>query len=386
MKLRTRLMIDYYVGGCTHALLKPVVILLGKVLHRNHTLDKPQDVTIVKILGGGSLIVAYPALLALRQNPNVKKLRLLASPATKPFGELLGIFDEIITIRDNAAMSLAADSLTAIRRLWRTDTLIDLEIHSRLTTIFCLLTCARNRIGFYPQESFWRRGLSTHLLFCHTASGVYYFYEQIAAIMGSPAVSFSQARRQFRELMKLPATSPSTTDRRIALAPCCSSLTIERMLRIEEWITILSKYYPAQLPEEIHLMGAPSDRPYLQSLSEAITAKWPTARPLNRAGECGLSDSVRQLAQMDRLLSIDSSLLHFARLLGIPTISYWGPTDPRTRLKDLGANDVTHFAHLPCSPCVHLAATTPCRGNNLCMRFAVDPNYPADRNPPWVIS
>jgi hypothetical protein len=57
----------------------------------------------------------------------------------------------------------------AWKRLFRTGC-ADFEVHSRLTMVFCLLTCARNRAGFYIMASFWRRNLSTHLLFCHVGN------------------------------------------------------------------------------------------------------------------------------------------------------------------------------------------------------------------------
>jgi ADP-heptose:LPS heptosyltransferase len=96
---------------------------------------------------------------------------------------------------------------------------------------------------------------------------------------------------------------------------------------------------------------------------------------------------VRGLAEVDELICIDSALLHFARLLGIPTISFWGPTDPASRLRVSEFNrDEIHYHKLPCSPCVHVAQEPPCRGDNLCMRFAVDPNRPLESNPKWILA
>ena len=60
MNLRRRLILDYYVGGLLHVLLKGPTILLGKILHRDHDLKNCSDVTILKMLGGGSLAIAYP--------------------------------------------------------------------------------------------------------------------------------------------------------------------------------------------------------------------------------------------------------------------------------------------------------------------------------------
>src|SRR5947207_15161327 len=101
MKLRRKLWIDYYVGGTMHVLLEAFVIALVRLLRRNHDLSRCSTVTIVKLLGGGSLVIAYPMLLALRRKPAIRTLRLIATPSTAPFAEALGVFDEIVTVRDD---------------------------------------------------------------------------------------------------------------------------------------------------------------------------------------------------------------------------------------------------------------------------------------------
>ena len=390
MKLKTRLLIDYYTGGLAHFALKPLVIALGWLLRRDHRLDNTADVVIVKLLGGGSLIIAYPALLAIKRLPNIKSLRLVASPTTKPFAELLGIFDEIIVIREAGLAVLLFDSAKALFRLWRCDTMVDLEIHSRLSTVFCLLTAARNRIGFYTQESFWRRGISTHLLFCQVNEGIYYFYDQVAQLLGAEVPSWSGCRSYLRASLGLGEQIPQPlgSPRRIAIAPCCSELCPERMLKPEEWPIVVARCFAdSKPPAEIHLLGARSDHARVEAVMHVLEPLWPDARIVNHAGELQLLDSVRLLGELDELLAIDSSILHVARLLGIRTLSFWGPTAPLTQLRAVDASrDQVHYAGLPCSPCVHVSSQTPCRGNNLCIRFAVSPQYPANRNPPWLAS
>ena len=116
MNIRTKLLTDYYIGGTLQALLKPPTVLLGKILRRDHTLSRCSSVTFIKLMGGGSLVIAYPALLALKKTPQIKQLRLITTSAVKPFAEILGVFDEIIVIRDNSAVTLLTDSIGALRK------------------------------------------------------------------------------------------------------------------------------------------------------------------------------------------------------------------------------------------------------------------------------
>src|SRR5262249_31046241 len=182
MRLDRKLLLDYYVGGFLHAVLKPCAVLLGKVLRRNHDLKSCSSVTMLKLMGGGSLVIAYPALLALKRAPAIRELRLVTTPAVQPFAEVLRVFDEILVIRDDSVSTLIADAGLAIAKLFCCDVVVDLEPHSRLTTVFSLLTCARNRVGFFTTISFWRRNLATHLLFFNITNPVYQFYDQIATL------------------------------------------------------------------------------------------------------------------------------------------------------------------------------------------------------------
>jgi ADP-heptose:LPS heptosyltransferase len=389
MNLTRRLILDYYIGGLLHFLLKGPTILLGKILHRDHDLKRCSDVTVVKILGGGSLAIAYPALLALKKSSRIRRLRLVTSPSVRPFGEVLGLFDEIIVIRDNSVFGTAIDSLSALRKLFRCEVMVDLEIHSRLTTVFALLTCALNRVGFYTAISFWRRGLSTHLLFCNISNGIYDNYDQLAALFGVELPDFRDCSATFRTALSLGAPrQPDPRRPRIGMAPCCSGLSSERTLLPDEWVQVIGRNMPpgdAMTPVELHLFGAPSDRRGLDALGAKLSAAHPRLEIVNHAGK-KLGESVMLLDQLDRIFFIDSALLHFARMLGKPTVSFFGPTDPRVLLRPTGlADETVHYFKLSCSPCVHVSDKPPCGGNNICMRFALNPREDADRNPAWVI-
>lgn len=385
MPLRTKLVVDYYVGGLLHFVLKPPTILAGKLLRRNHDLKPCSTVTIVKMLGGGSLVIAYPSLVALKQAPGIRRLRLVTTPAVEPFARVLGVFDEIILLRDGSLAALVVDSLRALARLFRCDAMVDLEVHSRLTTVFCLLTCARNRLGFYTGSSFWRRRLSTHLLFTNVGNGIHHAYDQVALLFGAARPDLEECRRKFRQGLGAEPAPARLGGMRFALAPCCSDLSKERMLRPEEWVSVLRRRLAGAVVAEFHLFGAGRDRAALEDLGERLAREFPRASVANHAG-LALPDAVRQLARCDRLFSIDSALLHVGRLLGMPTVSFWGPTEPASLLRpDPRADDEIHYRKLSCSPCVHLAQQPPCGGDNLCIRLAVDPELPIDPNPAWVV-
>lgn len=387
--LRAKQWIDDKTGSLLIAILKPMAMLLGLILRRDHVLDLRGDIVVIKLLGGGSLILALPALSALKAAHPDRHLTLVCTPGTRAFAETLGVFDSLIVIDDSGATALLCSGLRALRRCWRVDTVIDLEVHSRLTTVFGCLTCARNRIGFYLDTAFWRRGVATHLFFYNRASASHVHYEQIARVLGASIPAIDRVQSGYRTANGLPerreAKPAGREAREIGLGCFCSDLSLERMLSAEDWGRVLAKRF-GKTPVTLHLFGGPQDRRpadhFIESLSEAL----PQAAFVNACGAHDLVGSIRLLDRMDAFYSIDSGLLHIARLIGVDTVSFWGPTDPATLLLPPvnGATEEVNYGRIACSPCVHLTEIPPCRGNNICMRAHLDPGL-AEEPPIWVI-
>ena len=200
-------------------------------------------------------------------------------------------------------------------------------------------------------------------------------------------LSFEECISHFRTRFgEYPRTERS--ERQIGVSPCCSDLAQERMLVTDEWTAILKDLVlRSPAPVRIHFFGAPADAAYIRRVIEPLAQRVPHVACEIHAGVLSLRESVESMGWLDEFWCIDSGLLHYARLLGIPTVSFWGPSDPQTRLRPgLSSRDVVHYAHVPCSPCVHLCAEPPCGGNNVCMRAATNEAGAAYLNPIWVLA
>jgi ADP-heptose:LPS heptosyltransferase len=389
--LRAKQWLDDKLGSLLIGLLKPMAMLLGLILRRDHTLELRGDIVVIKLLGGGSLVLALPALSALKAAHPDRRLSLVCTGGTRAFAETLGVFDDFIVIDDGGALGLIRSGLRALGRCWRVDTVIDLEVHSRLTTVFGCLSCARNRIGFYLDTAFWRRGVATHLFFYNRASAGHVHYEQIARALGAEIAPIDTVSTAYRTTNGLPErrdcpNGASDTGRTIGLGCFCSDLSLERMLNAEDWGRILAaRLGPG--PVTLTLFGAKQDKQAADHFITSLSAALPDATFVNACGAHDLGGSIRLLDTMDTFYSIDSGLLHIARLIGVETVSFWGPTDPATLLlpKVAGAPEQVSYARIACSPCVHLTEIPPCRGNNICMRAHLDPTL-AEKPPIWVIS
>jgi ADP-heptose:LPS heptosyltransferase len=377
MKINVIKLIDYYLGNFLIVVLKPFVFFLGKILQRDHSLEVRKNITIVKLLGGGSLVIAFPALLGLRKKyPNLS-INLVTTKNVTPFARSLNIFDNYFEIDYSNVFKLLLTSVIAYIRALGNDTIIDLEVHSRLSTVFSVLTATRNRVGFYLQEAFWRRRIYTHMIFFNTFSGSYEFYDKIVQLFSASPCSIEECKEHL--LRFLPKTEKSEKYR-ICIGHGCSDLSKERMLNIENWEKVFRSRVEKSFNGEIVFLGVNKDRDLASRIIAKLSPDFKNAEFVNLCGKTNLNESLSILSSCDEFWGIDSSLNHYARIFGLKCISFWGPTDPKSYLRPIpGLQEEIIYSKIPCSPCIHVTETPPCRGDNICIQ-----NLFNDKKRDWI--
>jgi len=280
-------------------------------------------------------------------------------------------------VDDSSLLRLARSGLRCLWRNFAVDTVVDLEVYSRLTTVLSSLTCARNRIGFYLETAFWRKHLHTHLIFFNRWAGSFRWYDAVARLLGAEPAAVELCQRKLRE--RFGWVEPSSgAARQIAIGHSCSDLGRERMLDERQWLAVFEKALGSGDRGRVLFLGTSPDRDLATRIIQGLSQRFSLVRFDNFCGDLSLADSLRTLASCHEFWGIDSALLHFARLLGLKCVSYWGPTDPMTRLRPVpGLQETVHYGKVPCSPCVHVAEEPPCRGQNVCIQclFHPKPEY-----------
>lgn len=371
MRLATKVSIDRWMSGSLLLLLKPLVMALGFLLKRDHRLTVGRSILVIKLVGGGSLFIALPNLLGLKRRHPGAELILLATPAVRPFAEAMNVFDRIEVIDDASAGSLLHSAVGCWWRLLGVDTVVDLEVHSVSTTLFALVTLARNRLAFYLHDDGHKRYIATHLLFLQQFSGIYWFYDQIFGLLQAEPMPMVEVRDHlFAGMTVVVGTKPRP---HLGLGHACSELGRERELSPRDWTAMLGRRFTHATSFTVEILGGSGDAGRAELLAAAIRARFSQATVINSCGSYTLGQVLAVLAGMDGFWGIDSALLHMARALGRPTESFWGPTDPATRLRNVdSALDCVHYLKTPCSPCVHVASRSPCQGDNHCIRRLVE--------------
>lgn len=366
MTFRTKQRVDYWVGGALLALLFPCVRLLAILLRRDHSLTTRRGCVVIKMVGAGSLFLAMPAMQAVRRQFPPGSFFLVGTPAVTGFADSHRWFDECWTIDDSNVFRLLVTSLRVIWLIARhTDHLIDLEVHSRLTTALGILAMTRNRLGFFNQLVNWRRGFYTHMTYFNVQGPVFAYYDLLARWFNVDCVDVLGFHAQFRaSVMAQPLRQGVVRpESYLVVGHGSSDLARERQLTPAEWVRILG---PEVRRRSIVLLGARSDA----ALADAIIQGLGSGQ--NLCGQVSLKEAARIIASAEAFYGIDSLLLHLARALSVPSTSFWGPTDPATRLRRPAAQEKIVFIGMTCSPCVHVHDVPPCLGRRDCMAAAVE--------------
>jgi len=367
MTFQAKRRVDYWLGGALLLVLFPLVRLLALVLRRDHSLAQRRGCVVIKLVGAGSLFLAMPSMQAIRAQFPSGRFYLVGTRAVTAVAEPFGWFDACWTIDDSSLLRLVSSS---VRVLWQVnrhaDHLIDLEVHSRLTTVFSVLSMVRNRIGFVDEIVFWRRGFYTHMTFFNVHGPVYVFYDLLANWFGVGLIAVSAFNHGFHRSVLAEAipVTVALPARYVAVGHACSDLGRERQVRPAEWKRLLQPLHLAGY--EFVVLGGAADAAF----ADAIIAE--LGHGVSLCGRLSVAQSAKVIAGAAMYYGIDSMLLHLARALGVRSVSIWGPTSPAILLRPMATAERIGFVRLPCSPCIHVNETPPCQGRRDCMAAAVD--------------
>jgi ADP-heptose:LPS heptosyltransferase len=170
--------------------------------------------------------------------------------------------------------------------------------------------------------------------------------------------SFSSLGSEFKKSL---ATVQSAT-KRIGIAPISKHKTKNwGLTNIGELIQLINTNFNC----EVHLFGGAEDQLDLGPLSGGNV--------YIHAGIAKPKEEISLISKMDIFISMDSANMHLASLIGIPTISIWGATDPKLGFAPL--NQPISYAiysdspEVYCRPC-SVYGEVPCRRSDspmICM-------------------
>ena len=374
-----KIKIDRILFGALAYILDRMAFFLGRFLNINHSITKEnvKNVVIAKYLGLGSIVRSQVIIEDIKTVFPNAKIYYLTSKKNKAIFDIIRNVDKVFTIDDAGIISMAFSTFNLIKNLLKikVDIFMDLEVYSRYSTCISIMSCARNRYGFFRHDIHWHIGVYTHMLYFNNQKNISEIYLQLSKYLtrsdnnykSLPSFNFREDNKKEVEDYFLKNLKRKEKDLYIGINANASELALERRYPPEYFTELIENLLNIK-NVYIFLIGSPSERQYLEEeIYNKLNAK-NRDKVFLTAGLFSLNGSIYLLSKFDLFITTDSGPLHFAYAQNINIISIWGPCSHfHYGIKNY-KNDIAINTNAYCSPCIHLTIRPPCRGHNICLQ------------------
>ena len=362
MQLHTKRALDFYVGRPVLSALQALAWALGRILRRSHGVEPVRTILIAKFQGLGSLVIAKPAIAAVRRHYPNARITFWGTRSMLPLAREMPEFDDIVVLDDRSLLAAARSVIAAIFRFWRAgvDWAFDLETYSRLSSVLITLTLARNRTGFALEQLRSRR-VHTHLVFFNRYLHV---GEAYARLFGQllPADHSIDVKDFGSWRFALEPIPPLQGQRYFLFNIHAGDLALERRWPRESFRILIDSLLQKFPDARAVLIGhGAREAEYTAPLVQS-------SRVIDVSGKLSLTETIRAIANADLVVTNDTAPLHFALSTGVKVVGLFGPTRAGTYLTPGRPGTAAAQVQLYCSPCVHHWEPPPCNGDNQCMK------------------
>ena len=377
MKLKTKALIDFWIGYPLLVFLNISSFFLGKLLKRNHSFDDPQVIVVCKLMGLGSIIQITPLLASLRKRFPSARLVFLTRAKNMDLCRRFDVIDEIVFIDDYSIARLTVSMFSLLRRFWqlKIDIFVNLEVYSQIGSLLAILSCARNRIGYYLRPDDMRAsGIYTHMIYFNQSAPIAQVYLHAARCIDIKELQQHLVLPRIYPFDYIslnekivPADSGFDKVDYIIVNPNASELRIERRWPLENYAVLINKLHKLYPHLHVYLIGGPGEEPVGDAIYKLILN--PSGWIYDLAGQLSLPEVMALFKNALVFITNDSGPMHLAFALDIPTVALFGPVSPEHYGGIGGGNRILLYRHIYCSPCVHHFLESPCRGDNQCMKL-----------------
>ena len=307
--------------------------LTGEVYHKTSNTVK---ILVIKISSLGDLILSFPALSELRQQFPHAEISLLT---LKKYNSLVydcPYIDEVIALDDRYKRIKNILNIAKGIRRKSFDYIIDLQ-NSRCSHLISFLSFPRCSFGYSLR---WGFLLSKRVKYSSKLSPLK-SQEQILQLLG---VRFKEKKLIFWKK----ESSPTINLPHVKLIGINVSASLKWQSKnwpvhqIHKLIELINKNFPKA---KVVLFG---DKDSINRAGE-IMKGFGTA-VVNACGRTSLKDLPQLLKRLNVFITPDTSTLHLASALDVPTIAIFGPTDPQRHVVK-SDNLYIFYKQLDCSFC-----------------------------------
>jgi len=374
-------------------------------MHRTQiTLPPNAHILVVKLAGIGDLLLATPALRALRETYPQARIDLLVTPDSAGLLNGWDVINNIIVL-DKYVFDYMKQvvkhprALLPLKELWSTLRAGEYDavlLFHHLTLHFGRL---KHQLLMRATGAKWRVGLDNgHGWFLnvhvkddgfgakHEAEYCMAIAEAVGATIHNKHLELplsEDQRRQARQLVFGDATAESVPHPIIAMHPGSGGYSTARRWAPERFAQLANTLFH-DVGGQIVLMGGPEEITLHQQIMDMIESDVPVC---SLAGKGSIKVAAAVLKQVELFIGNDAGLMHLAVAVNTPTIAIfglsnhkaWGPYtgDPTSKRATVVRLD------LPCMPCFYrdhmLGTPEGCATRDCLATLGVDPVAAASR-------
>jgi lipopolysaccharide heptosyltransferase II len=275
--------------------------------------------------------MSVPAVRAFKNGRPDAHLTVATPAKLAPVWKLIPEVDEIIAIPE--------DSLFATVRLLRQSTRFDAVIlfpNSLRVALEAWLSGIPRRVGYRGHYRSWLlnqiiRQRKDAVRIEHQAEKYLRLARDAGGVLTTAVPSLPGGR------------AAQNGEMQIALCPGAEYGPAKRWL--PERFAATAAAISAQRPVQWILLGTAGDSAVGDVIATALGDKC-----VNRIGRTSMEELIEELRRSRLLLTNDTGTMHLAALLGLPTVSVFGSTEPALTAP-LGPGHIILRHHVECSPC-----------------------------------
>lgn len=343
----------------------------------------PRKILLMKWVGFGNIILASPAIAALRARFPDAEITFVTLGANKGLLERYPMVDRVYYFNVASMRHVARETWRLFRflRRERFDLLVDLEQFSRYSAIMAGLSGARERVGFdTPRQH--RAGVYTHPVPYRDGEHMAEVFCDLARALGAEpsADALIPASLTPDDLKHAEAflAEEGLLDRPfLVIHPGTGDNAPQRRWPAERYAELADRVI-RESGMAVVFSGSPREKELVDSVRERMTA--PAA---STAGRLGLAGFAALLQQASMIVCSDTGPVHLAAALRVPAVAFYGPNAPWL-YGPVGDTNTVIYKNLPCSPCITNLndKSTSCPHGNCIQTISVEETYLAIQQHP----
>ena len=372
MKVDFMRFVDYWVGVPTCFLLS-VIASIQRIfgLRKARKEFEPKKILFMELSEMGSTILAYGAMKKAKELFNAE-IYFMIFKENEASVKLLDIIPEnnIITIRSKSLFLLIIDTISAVfkMRAKGIDTVIDLELFSRFTSILSFFSGAKAVVGFYRyhMEGLYRGNFQTHKVEYNPHYHISQGFMALVYALEADAYEKPLLKKEIRKediarakvvsgqqdkmniVKKLQDVNPEIRlgSKIVLLNPNASQLLPIRKWPLERFIQ-LALMILKKKDVFLVITGTEAEGEDARVMCDRVK----NDRCIDFTGKTSFKELIDLYNVSRVLVTNDSGPAHFASLTDVRIVVLFGPETPKI-YSPLSKDCVCVYSDFACSPCV----------------------------------